>query len=253
MTDKLLDQKFFHRAKKKVMQQFLKDTSHIYLLERGLLRGIETRPAKAMAPIYADMWFLYQTVRKERPGVILEFGSGCSTQVMAHALLKNQQTLGLDGYLYSLEVDDHYVEVTRNHIPTYLQGFYEVVPSEVVDGEHEDTPVVRHTNIPDVAPDMIYLDSPAFAHREVPKDTPGSYGYNPPPLMDGTQEDYRWVIPGPQVAADILDMEEHLPIGCVIVVDGRHTNKRYLEKHLKREWEFAQNEVLNNSRFTLIK
>ena len=239
--------------KRVAVQRFMKETARIALMERGIIRGLELRPPDAMAPDARDMWCLYQIVRKEKPKVILEFGSGCSTQAMAHGLLKNQLTDDMTGHLYSLEVDPHYVDVTRNHIPAYLKDLYTVIPSGVVTGDHEGTGVLRHTNIPDVVPDLMYLDSPAFDNKPVPEGTVGAYGYNPPRLMDGSQEGMQWVLPGIQVAADILDMEDRLPVGCVVIVDGRHTNRAYLVKHLKRKWELRINALLNNSKFTLIE
>lgn len=60
------------------------------LLNRGVLDTIDDfvakRPSGSLKPDYADLWFLYSLITKRRPKVVLEFGSGVSTVVMARAL-----------------------------------------------------------------------------------------------------------------------------------------------------------------------
>ena len=234
--------------------KFLKEISRINLMEAGILKGLERRPPDAMAPDTRDMWFLYKMVLQHKPKIILEFGSGCSTQAMAHALLKNDATQ--PGYLYALETEPHYLGVTRDHIPEHLQEFYEVIPSGVEMGSWDGWQVTRHTNIPDIVPDMIYLDSPAFKHRRLPDDVsppPGARQYMSPLRMDGSRTPPYWCIAGTQIDVSLLDIEDRLEPGCHLYVDGREDNREFLFKYFKRKWKYQHNPVINNSCFTLIE
>ena len=51
------------------------------------------RPKDALPPVYEDLEFLYDYVTEKQPCTVLEFGSGCSTLVIANAL---EVTTGLD-------------------------------------------------------------------------------------------------------------------------------------------------------------
>jgi len=61
------------------------------LERRGYLEFIAHRPAHAYAPDFSDLWFLYKIVRRRKPTWILEFGSGCSTVILAQALWDNER------------------------------------------------------------------------------------------------------------------------------------------------------------------
>jgi hypothetical protein len=59
-----------------------------------------------------------------------------------------------------------------------------------------------HEKLPDIDPDFIYLDGPALTRER-------------------------------KVAFDVLDLESRLQPGCLVIVDGRGENVRYLEHRLK--------------------
>ena len=154
--------------------------------------------------------------------MILEFGSGFSTVFLAQALFDNVKESGdQPGFLYSLDVEEYWAQVTRSSIPEILKGFYEIRHAPVVIVNHRDTPVFRHQNVPQVPVDMIYLDSP--------------------PL---TQE--------VRVAIDPIDLEGLFRPGFVLCVDGRKENVRYLSRHLERRYRVRTNRILGNPTFYLI-
>ena len=128
---------------------------------RGYLDFLSKRPPEALAPVPADLWSLYKLVRSRKPKMMFEFGSGCSTVILAQALYDNaQDSENQRGFLYSLDVNEKWLEVTRSTMPARLEGFYEIVHAPVVTVDHKGTTVFRHQNVPQVPLDMIYLDGP---------------------------------------------------------------------------------------------
>ena len=66
-------------------------------------------------------------------------------------------------------------------------------------------PAFRHSTVPVVTPDLLYLDGPALTAQR-------------------------------QVAVDPLDIEPRLSSGSLIVVDGRIRNVLFLREHLQRTY-----------------
>ncbi len=171
------------------------------LSRRGCLDFMDSRPADALQPDYEDLWFLWRLVRKNRPNVVLEFGSGCSTVVIAHALADN----GV-GHITSVDAQETWAEVTRSTVPDELRSYCEVVYSPVEEYESEGVPVYRHIEVPDIRPDLLYLDGPTLNQRV-------------------------------KVGVDPVLLEGNFPDGFVMVVDGRLANVEFLMRELKRDYD----------------
>jgi hypothetical protein len=187
-----------------------------------LVEFAATRPRGAFNPDFADLWFLYRMVRKRKPRTILEFGSGCSTVILAKALFDNRRDAPAHvGYLYSVDADPAWTEATARSIPSSVRDFCAVSYSPVLEVEYSGTPGFRHARIPDISPNFVYLDGP--------------------PLT-----------PQRQVAVDILDMEIRLPQDFFLVIDGRKENTTFLRQHLKRRYAFKQRRIFDNPVFTLV-
>jgi hypothetical protein len=176
---------------------------------------LKHRPKEAIPPDPADLWLLFNAVRKRRPRVVLEFGAGCSTVAIAEGLRQNGS-----GFLYSLDGDSRWADITARDLPQSLRAVCKISYIPVVAGRHNGRAVLRHQKIPAVIPDMIYLDGPAF------------------------QENI-------EVAVDILDMEPRLPAGACIIVDGRWENTEYLRRNLKRPYRLKRRRALFNAVFDL--
>lgn len=111
------------------------------LRRRGALDFLAHRPSHSIPPDFADLWFLYRVVRRRRPRYILEFGSGCSTVIMARALWDNQQASPQKtGYLYSIDADPYWAEITTQSMPPHLRGVCEVWCSPVVEVTYQGIP-----------------------------------------------------------------------------------------------------------------
>ncbi|HEV8341079.1 MAG TPA: hypothetical protein VGR30_01790 [Candidatus Binatia bacterium] len=193
------------------------------LERRGYLDPLSKRPPDANPPDYSDLWFLYNVVRQRKPRSILEFGSGCSTVIMAQALADNlSQSYGEKrGYLYSVDAHPYWAKVTSDSIPKNLREFCEVSYSPLLEISYEGTPAFRHAKIPDVVPDLLYLDGPELT-------------------------------PERQIAVDVLDLEGRLLPGFYMVVDGRKANRDFLLRHLKRRYAYKYRRQFRNAVFALI-
>lgn len=191
------------------------------LLQTGCLEVLTRRPAHAYPPDHADLWFLYQTVRQRHPRCIFEFGSGCSTVALACALADEAARPGaLPGHLYSIEADPYWAEITRGILPARLRPFCTVITSPAVTADHAGTTVWRHSTVPDIVPDLVYLDGPELA-------------------------------PDVQVADDLLRMEPRLARGFFLIVDGRLANVAFLTTHLQRRYRVHHRHWFRNTTFEL--
>jgi hypothetical protein len=112
------------------------------------------RPARAWPPQYADLWFLYRMIRRRRPAVVWEFGSGNSTVIIARALVDNGT-----GFLYSMDGEAEWADATRRALPERLRRVCMVrhAPFEAI--AYDGHRACRHVGLPDQPPNFAYLDS----------------------------------------------------------------------------------------------
>jgi hypothetical protein len=181
------------------------------------------RPPDAFGPDYSDLWFLYRVVRRRKPRCILEFGSGCSTVIMAQALWENQResSRGDRGHLYSVDANPYWAKITSNSIPGHLRELCEVFYSPLLEVSYLGTPVYRHSQIPDVVPDLLYLDGPLLT-------------------------------PERQIAVDVLDLEPRFSPGFYMIVDGRKATTEFLLAYLKRKYVYKYRRQFRNGVFKLL-
>jgi Methyltransferase domain len=182
----------------------------------GLPGLVANRPPGAIPPVWGDLWYLYRLVRRQRPGVILEFGSGCSTIVMASALRRNRS-----GVLYSLEADPYWHRVLLETTPSGLRDRLVISLCPLDEVSVHGVLAFRHRSVPDVVPDLLYLDGPALT-------------------------------PERQVAVDPLALEDRLRPGFTMVVDGRLDNVAFLQRHLRRSYSVRFSRLRGNTTFTLV-
>lgn len=181
------------------------------LVKLGLKDQLERVEAKcaatgALPPNYMELWYLYDDVRRLRPRVIYEFGSGLSTNIMATALSANAKDDNVRGKLYSFESEKKWWEASNHWLDEKTRSFVQLIYSPVSVEKKFDTKVFRYSSIPDLVPDMMYLDGPTLT-------------------------------PEVKVTADILDMESRIKPGFWLVIDGRRENAEFLNCHLKRRYK----------------
>ena len=177
---------------------------HRYRLSKKMDLGfLAQRPKHGFAPDFSDFWFLYQSVRRKRPRVILEFGSGSSTVVLAKALYDNNlERPGEKGYLHSIDDQRYWADVTRSIMPPFLSGVCEIHHIPTVEIEHEGIPCYRHSRLPDVVPDMIYLDGPSFTKQREDRGRHPGHGEQ---AAAGYPHHHRWARAEHRVSREIPD------------------------------------------------
>ncbi len=180
---------------------------YLQLAARGETRWTDRIPSHAYRPEWDDLWYLYRTVRRLKPRLILEFGPGATTRMMAAALHANGS-----GRIISIEAHQRWLEVARVYLSPELAERCELIHSHARLIERGGAQVWQHEHVPSVVPDLIYLDGPPLTQQHA-------------------------------VAVDVIDLEPRLQPGCRLVVDGRKVNFAYLQRHLQRQWAWRWNRL----------
>jgi hypothetical protein len=130
--------------------------------------------------------------------------------ILAQALYDNaREHGGPPGHLYSVDAVDYWAKTTWELMPKHTQAISTCVATDLVTVEYGGTPVLRHAEIPDVAPDFIFLDGPDFQEQEH------------------------------KAVCDPVDLESRFRPGFCMVVDGRVENTNFLKAHLKRNYSVS--------------
>lgn len=205
-----------------------------YLRRVGALELLRSGVAEEIPADFSDLSNLHRIVRRRKPRVILEFGAGFSTIVMAHALYQNGT-----GQLYCVDSSEYWVRNLQPKIPPHLSEFVDLRVSKTAIGVHDGELCHFYESLPNVVPDFIYLDGPAST------DVSGSVrGLSFQPENGGVRQ---------QIAADILLYESTLRRGATILVDSRYNNVNFLLRNLKRRYRVQINRTLRISKFELLE
>jgi hypothetical protein len=211
-----------------------------YLVSEGILDTllkIEARSTGRLPPDYRDLARLHLVNRKRKVFTILEFGVGYSTLVMADALKKNEQDWKLIKNkpairnsslfeLHTLDTELEWINMALFDLPPELRKYVISHHSNVELGKFNGRDCHFYGKIPDVVPDLVYLDGPDPRAVILPGNEARISG---------------WGVDRVVIAADILQMESWLLPGTMVIVDGRTSNVRFLKHHFYRQWEVASN------------
>ena len=205
------------------------------LLEKdGILPLLEnwSDADRRFPPNLGDLEFLYGLVRGCKAKIVMEFGIGYSTLVIAKALEKNKAEW--DGNIKPYKSDAHFFTlhvVEANNNGRWMSGamanilhrmsgdsiFVTICP--VMIGTFQDKICHYYTKIPNILPDFVYLDGPDPMHVNG--------------QIRGVHFNYPEALP---MAADLLFIEPVLLPGTTILIDGRTANARFLKRNFQREW-----------------
>lgn len=158
-------------------------------------------------PDFVDLYFLYRFLIATEPQVVLEFGSGLSTYVMALALQRNGK-----GRLYSVEPDVTWQESTIRWLSGDLRDIVTVTYSEGARKQVNGEEVVVFAQMPDVVPDFVYLDGAPAGAKYL----------------------------GAETLMDFLQTTGAKP---AIFIDARFLAAQYLDNHLPDKRIYAQGAV----------
>ena len=197
-------------------------------------------------PDWDDLVRLHRLVLSRRVTTVLEFGCGYSTIVMAHALAINEREHGAyvranlrrSNAFEVHAVDDMqtYIDQTLDRLPASLAGHAVVHHSQARMTTFADRICTEYDRLPNVCPDMIYLDGPS-QHSVLGR-------------VNGITTAHLDRLP---MACDVLRMEWFLLPGTIIVVDGRTTNARFLEANFQRAWRTRLDAAADVTAFDLIE
>lgn len=175
--------------------------------------------------------YLHKVIRRRKVATILEFGVGYSTVLMAHALWQNKQEYaelfaqnircGNLFEVHSVDNSAEYIQQTKDKLRSDLNNIVCFSFSEVDMGTFQDRICTYYRNLPNISPQLIFLDGP---HQ---------FGVRGSIRGITTEQEDR--LP---MSADILALEYCLLPGTLLVVDGRTANVRFLQGHLRRNWQY---------------
>lgn len=177
-----------------------------------------------------DLIRLHFLTRSRKVTTILEFGVGKSTIVLADALKKNEKEYGEfvrknlrrsnPFEIHSIDNNKEWIEKCKADLPDSLSCIVHFHFSEVEMTTFNDRACTMFRNLPNICPDLIYLDGPD--QFNVKGDIRGISTMSADRLP---------------MSADILLIEPFLLPGTIIIVDGRTANTRFLKNNLQRNWE----------------
>ena len=173
-----------------------------HLRALGYPKLFQTR-ADAIPPSFRDLWVLQSLVSKMLPSLVLEYGSGYSTYVIAETLRR----IG-HGRVISVELSAEW----RSNTKTLLgdsASHAELISPEPRILLFEEIQTISFEVLHNLVPDLIFVDGPD--PRQVP-------GYS-----------------GEPVVSDPLVFERHKPI--TICIDGRDKQCEFLDKQLSKGYE----------------
>lgn len=191
-----------------------------------------------------DLIRLHYLVTSRKVTTILEFGVGVSTFVLNHALVENEKRYSSfvsANLRRSNSFELHSVDTHRKWIHHVARNYdlqnTKLYKANCRMGTFQGQICTYFDEIPNICPDLIYLDGPhQFSIR----------GRG----VRGISTKHLDRVP---MAADILGIEWFLLPGTLIIVDGRTTNARFLKNNLQRNWRYTENSNFDQHFLELIE
>ena len=184
--------------------------------------------ADPFGPDCADLARLHAFITKRKALTVLEFGSGLSTLVMAHALSENYERYSDEinlirrenpFHIYALEADQKYIEISSEICSQYNERV-SVLPSAAVREDFRGMVAGRYHRVPSICPDLIYIDGPSpYSYQELDEEY---LSFRSPDITN--------------ITTDLLKLEPCLLPGTVVIFDGMTNNARFNYRHLSRNW-----------------
>ena len=213
-------------------------------VKKGIYESVDPSVVAPKSPEWDDLVRLHSLVRTRKVTTVLEFGCGYSTVVLADALAKNEKefntfvsaNLRRSNAFEIHSVDDmgSYIKITQDRLPINLKKRVFFKQSDVQMTTFSDRICTEYNELPNIAPDFIYLDAPSqdSAKGEVSGISTRHADRSP-------------------MSCDLLKIEHFLLPGTLILVDGRTANARFLRANFQRNWIYEHDVVSDTHTFEL--
>ena len=220
--------------KKWNMTDFFKEHSKTYLKKKTSKELSKLSKSNfPYGPELNDLYKLHAFIILNKRLTILEFGSGWSSLVMAHALQVNKKrllnkTLKLRKKnkfeLHSLENEKKFMNISKKRVKKYLGSYSgaNFYYSKCQMTKFNDRICSEYEKLPLINPDFIYLDGP---DQQKVKNK-----------INGITTNYEDMMP---MICDILKIENFLIPGTIIIADGRTANSIFLKNNFTRNWIYS--------------
>tara|TARA_B110000444_G_C18734328_1_gene544846 strand:- start:207 stop:1028 length:822 start_codon:yes stop_codon:yes gene_type:complete len=190
---------------------------------------------------YDDLIRLHYLVLSRKVTTVLEFGVGKSSIVFDNALRINK-VLYEDfckknlrrGNLFECHSIDNNEDWINSVKKKYNTELVTISYSDCIVSEFNNRICTLYENIPNICPDLIYLDAPDQ--------------FSPKGNVRGISTNHTDRLP---MSGDILCFENFLLPGTLIVVDGRTANAIFLKNNLQRDWKYYYSEIYDQHFFEL--
>lgn len=224
---------------RRLFKRHIARKAHKYLERNGILDLLVISDQDEIRPVFIDLYYIHKLVRKRKPLFSLEFGSGVSIVVIAHALkLNHLECRDADQpKVWSVDANAHWAANSLAKIPEDLRRYVVLEHSPAAAGEYAGQLCVRHEKLPNIVPDFIYLDGPGSP------DIQGS--------VRGLEFTFEESYVRRPVLADILLYESTLRTGATILLDSRYCDFHFLRHNLRRDYQILWNTTSNQTTFTL--
>ena len=195
-----------------------------------------------------DLSRLHYIACQRKVNTILEFGVGKSSSVFAHALLKNkyknkkyvEENLRKTNLfeIHSIDNSQKWIDECKSNIKQkyFDEGVSNIHFSDVFTSEFGGRICTFYEKLPNISPDLIYLDAPDQ--------------YSPKGEYRGISSRHQDRFP---MSGDILALEHFLHPGTLIIVDGRTANARFLKCNLQRNWYYSYSKKWDQHFFELLE
>lgn len=213
-------------------------------IEHSIYGSVDPSNTIPYVPELDDLTRLHFLANTRKAITILEFGTGYSTIVLADALYKNKQKYqqhvsdnlrcSNPFELHCVDADKDFLKISEERIPEHLKEIVHFHHSNVVMGKFNDRICTYYEKIPNIRPDLIYLDGPDQF------------------IAKGSIHGVTTAHPDRMVmSADLLTIEHFLQPGTFILVDGRTANSRFLKSNFQRDWSYKEDRINDINMFEL--
>lgn len=215
-------------------------------LQKGIYETVDPANHTPFPPELDDLARLHYLARTRKVTTVLEIGSGKSTTALADAVRRNKAEFG--DYVaanlrranpfevHSLEQSQEWMQVCMRTLPKALSPFVQFMCSPVEMTTWNGRACTLYKQIPNVCPDLIYLDGPD--QFMVEGDVHGISTRSADRLP---------------MSADLLVLEPFLLPGTLIAVDGRTANARFLKNNFQRNWRYTHHVEEDLHTFELVE